>query len=432
MTPPIELIRAAIFHTPRNPFATDHALEAFADGCLAISAERVVQLGDYAAVRAQHPDAQVHDWRGSMVLPGLIDAHTHFPQTRIIGGLGLRLLDWLRSYALPEELRMADADYARAVAQQFTRELARHGTTTALVFGAHFESATQALFEAAAARGIRIATGLVFSDRELPAGLLRKPDDAYHAANRLIAQFHGRNHARYAVTPRFALSTSEEMLEICATLMREHPGVLFQTHLNENFEEIAAVRRAFRWADTYTAVYDRFSLLGPQSTFAHSVHPTAAELSRLAATDSSVAHCPCSNAMLGSGMFPMRRHLTAGVKFALGTDVGAGIGFGVLKEALHSYLTQQSMPEGAALSPAHLLYLATRAGALALGLGDECGDFSSGKSADLVRFQPPQDAPLAHALARAESPERMLAALITQAGPETVREVRVAGRALSL
>jgi guanine deaminase len=322
---------------------------------------------------------------------------------------------------------MGDAGYAGAVAEEFIRALARHGTTTALVFGAHFGDAMEHLFEAARLAGISIASGLVLSDRALPDPLCQTPDVAYRLSSSLIARYHGREGLRYAVTPRFALSASEGMLEVCEALMREHPGMLFQTHLNENPQEIAAVRAAFPLAQNYLATYDRYGLAGPRSVFAHNVHPSDDELKRLAATGSSVAHCPCSNAALGSGIFPMRRHLAAGVRFALGTDVGAGIGFGMLKEALQSYMAQRVLPEGVLLSPAHLLYMATRAGAEALGLGDETGDFTSGKSADLVRFLPPNGTPLAEALTRAETPERLLAALITQAGAESVHEVRVRG-----
>ena len=414
------MVRGAIFHTPRSPFREAHALETFLDGALVIHAGRIVALGDYAGLRAAYPAAAVTDWRGSVILPGFIDAHTHFPQTRIIGGLGLPLLDWLRLYALPEEERMRDAAYARQIAGEFCDALVRHGTTTALVFGAHFAGATGSLFEAAEARGLRLASGLVFADRYLPGPLLQSPDAAYRAAKDLIARFHNRGRLRYAVTPRFALSSSEACLEVCAALLREHSDALFQTHLNENPDEIAAVRAAFPRASGYFDVYDGFGLSGRHSVFAHDVHVTDTELRRVAETRSSIAHCPCSNAALGSGVFPMRRHLDAGIHFALGTDVGAGIGLGMLKESLHSYLVQRLTPDGVLLSPAHLLYLATRAGAEALDLADETGDFTPGKSADFVRLRPPQ-------VAHPESSEALLGALIAQADAESVLEVRVAG-----
>jgi guanine deaminase len=398
-----ELLRATILHTPRNPFQTENALDSYTDGGLAIADGVIRAVGDYTTLRDKHPDAVVHDWRGSVILPGFIDTHIHFPQTRIIGGFGHPLLDWLRLHALPEELRMGEAPYARAVAAEFVRALVRNGTTTALVFGAHFSAATEYLFEAACAAGIRITSGLVLSDRLLPEPLRQTPEQAYRASQDLIARYHGKGDLRYAVTPRFALSASEGMLEVCEALLREQPGLLFQTHLNENCREIADVHAAFAWAKNYLAV-----------------------------SGSAVAHCPSSNAMLGSGIFPMRRHLAAGVRFALGSDVGAGTGFGMLKEALQSYMMQSILPNGVPLSPAQLLYLATGAGAAVLGLAAETGDFTPGKSADLVRIQPAEGTPLAAGVERAESAEGLLAALIAQASAENIHEVRVRGEVLAL
>jgi guanine deaminase len=429
---PTEILRATILHTPRNPFVEERALEAYADGALVIAGGLIRAIGEYGTLKGSAPDAVVRDWRGSVILPGFIDTHVHFPQTRILGGLGRPLLDWLRLHALPEEVRMGDPAYAGAVATEFIRALARHGTTTALVFGAHFGEATECLFQAACAGGIRIASGLVLSDRFLPAELCQTPEQAYRISRDLIARYHGRNGQRYAVTPRFALSVSEGMLEVCAALLREQPDLLFQTHLNENPEEIAEVHTAYPWAENYLAVYDRYLLAGPGSVFAHDVHVKDAELARLAGSGASVAHCPSSNAVLGSGIFPMNRHLAAGVPFALGTDVGAGIGFGILKESLQCYMMQRVLPDGMLLSPAHLLYLATRAGAEALGLAAETGDFTPGKSADLVRLCPQEGTPLAAAVERAESLQGILAALIAQAGAESVREVRVRGEAVAL
>jgi len=425
-----ELLRAPVFHTPANPFLQERALECHWDGGLLIRAGRVAASGDYAAVRAAHPEAESRDWRGGFLLPGFVDTHIHFPQVHVIGHLGRSLLDWLQECALPEEARMADEAYARRVACAFVRAVARHGTTTALAFGAHFAEATAALFETAAGAGLRLISGLVLSDRGLRPELHQTPNAAYEAATELIGRFHKRGRLLYAVTPRFAVSTSEAMLEVCQTLVREHEGLRLQTHLNENPDEIAEVKRRFPWAVDYLAVYERFGLCGPRMVMAHDVHPTDSELGRLAAEGTSVAHCPCSNGALGSGIFPLRRHVQAGVRCALGTDVGGGTGFGILKEALQAYLLQRVAAPPFVLGPAHLLYLATRAGAEALGLGGETGDFQPGKAADFVYLRPPAESPLAGVLARAETPESALAALFTMAGPESVAEVRVEGAAI--
>lgn len=424
---PGELLRAPLFHTPRNPFLEDRALVCHWDGGLLLRNGRIGACGDYSAIRAQHPDAATVDLRGGFLLPGFIDTHTHYPQLQVIGNLGRSLLDWLENYALPEEARMADPLYARHAAQQFIRALASHGTTTALIFGAHFAPATAELFEAASVTGLRVLSGLVLSDRRLCHALHQTPDAAYRESLALIRRFHGQGRLLYAVTPRFALSTSEAMLEVCQTLMREHPGLRLQTHLNEHPAEIAQVKNLFPWAADCLAVYERFGLSSPNAVMAHNLHPADSEIERLAAAGTAISHCPSSNAMLGSGWFPMRRHIAAGVRCALGTDVGAGAGFGMLKEALQAYLLQRIAPHGMMLDPARLLYLATRAGAEALGLAHEIGDFEVGKAADLLYLRPVPKSPLAAIVDQAGNPERILAALFTLAGQESVREVRVDG-----
>jgi guanine deaminase len=424
---PGELLRAPLFHTPRNPFLQDRALESHWDGGLLISDGRIAACGDFETIRAAHPNTTTTDLRGGFLLPGLIDTHIHFPQLRVLGGLGRTLLDWLEECALPEEARMADESYARETARGFVHALASHGTTTALVFGAHFAAATGALFEAASASGLRIISGMVMSDRQLRPELHQIPEAAYRESSDLIRCFHGRGRLLYAVTPRFALSTSEAMLEVCQTLRREHEGLRFQTHLNENPREIAEVARLFPWASDYLAVYERFGFGGRGAVMAHNVHTTASELERLAACNTAIAHCPCSNAALGSGLFTLQRHVNAGVRVALGTDVGGGIGFGMLKEALQAYLLQRVAPEGALLDAAQMLYLSTRAGADALGLDEEVGDFEPGKAADIVYIKPPEDTPLSAVLERTETPEQALAAIFTLAGAESIREVRVQG-----
>ena len=424
---PQELLRATIFHTPRNPFKTNQALESFTDGALFIRSGRIAACGDYAELRSAYPAAPVRDLRGGYLIPGLIDTHVHFPQLRILGGLDRQLLDWLEHVALPEEARMADLAYAQNTAARFIHALASHGTTTALVFGSHFAPATAALFDAAEHSGLRVISGLVLSDRMLRPELHQTATHAHAACIKLIERYHGQGRMHFAVTPRFALSTSEAILEVCQTLLEEHPGLRFQTHINENLQEIHEVARLFPWATDYLAVYERYGLVRPGSVMAHNVHTTTSELERLASSRASVAHCPCSNALLGSGLFPLRRHVDSGVHCALGSDVGGGAGFGMLKEALQAYSLQRLMPEGMLLTPAHMLYLATRAGAEALQLEHETGDFTIGKSADFVYLRPPPASVLEGVLQQAESPNRILAALFTLAGAESIAEVHVGG-----
>jgi guanine deaminase len=429
-----ELLRATIFHTPHNPFQLDindpHGLVCHQDGGLLIRDGRIASCGDFETLRAANPGVATLDWRAGFLVPGFIDTHVHFPQLRIIGALGRSLLDWLECVALPEEARMADVLYAADTARQFLRALASHGTTTALVFGAHFASATAQLFEAAASSGLRIVSGLVLSDRLLLPELHQTPQQAYRESTQLIDRYHKRGRLSYAVTPRFALSTSDVMLEVCQQLMTEHSDVMLQTHVNESVPELTELARLFPWATDYLSIYDRYKLTTSRSVMAHNIHATEHELERMAAAGTAVAHCPASNAVLGSGVFPMARHIRAGVTCALGTDVGGGVGFGMLKEGLHAYLMQRLAPAGEPLDAARLLYLTTLAGAKALGLDAEIGDFREGKSADFVYLRPPADGALAGAVRHADSAMQALSSLFTMAGAESVREVRVAGDAV--
>ena len=375
----MRIFRSAIYHTPDRD-----TLISYEDGGLAVESETIAACDDYSLVRPLFPDAEVIDMRGGCILPGLVDTHTHFPQIRIMGGLGHSLLNWLEQLTLPEEARMADAAYARTIAGEFTEALAANGTTTALVFGAHFDDATRALFDAASAKGLRVISGLVLSDRYLRPDLLQIPEAAYRESQSLIESIGGNARLGYAVIPRFALSSSEGMLDVCRTLLRENPDALFTTHINENATEIEEVAKYFPHAADYLDVYERCDLISNRSVLAHNVHTTDSQLTRLAKSGASIAHCPSSNAALGSGTFPMKRHLRHNVKFALGTDIGAGIGFSVLKEALQAHLFQRVAPDPLNVTPAQMLYLATRAGAEALNLSHKIGDFSPGKSADFV------------------------------------------------
>lgn len=425
------VVRAQVAHTPRNPFVDEGALQTFSDGAVAFDSGRIVACGPWTEVRPSFADAEVVDARDAVLLPGFVDCHVHFPQIRVIGALGLELMDWLRTVALPEEVRLGDPGYAGPVAEEFVRGLARNGTTTALVFGSHFVVAQEALFLAAEALGLRLASGLVVSDRGLNRELEVSPSVALDASRRLIERWHGRGLLRYAVTPRFSVSCSEEMLSACGDLARSVPGLLVTSHLNETVGEISLVKALFPWASDYLETYERFDLVGAGSVFAHDVHVGDSELLRLAGAGAAVAHCPSSNAFLGSGLFPLRRHLDAGVRVALGTDVGAGTGLGMLKEGLMAYQLQMLLgSEGVRLGPAHLLWLATGAGASALGLSDEVGALSPGLSADFVLLQPPAGSTLATVLERSESFEAALGALFTLAREESVASVWVAGRAV--
>ncbi len=421
------LYRAQVLDTPDDPF-TGGTLRSDQDAGLLVVDGTVRARGDFTTLRADHPDEAVVDLRAGVLLPGLVDTHVHYPQVRIIGALGMPLLEWLERCALPEECRLADVGYARAIASEFVGGLVAAGTTTALVFGSHFSSAVDALFDEVSRVGLRVTAGLVVSDRGLPEALLTDPERAYAEAVALASRWHGVGRLRYAVTPRFSFSAGDEVLDACAAVLKDVPGSWFTTHVNENPAEVAEVARLFVGAEHYVGTYDDHGLVGESSVLAHDVHPTDKELDVLGGRRASVAHCPSSNAALGSGLFPMRRHVEHGVRVALGSDVGAGTGFSILKEGLQASFMQALLgPDGLPLTSSHLLHLATRAGALALGLGDEVGDLGVGRSFDAVWVRPLADDPLDVGLRHAASPEDALAKIFALGGDSDIAGVWVGG-----
>lgn len=396
---------------------------------LAVVQGKIAFRGPLAEAQTAHPGAEVVRFDG-LLIPGMVDTHVHYPQLPIIGGLGMPLLQWLDECALPQEARLADNDHARDLAGTFLNGLAQAGTTSALVFGSHFASAMHTFFDVAAGSGLKVTSGVVVSDRNLREELHTTPETAREEMGRLIETWHGTGNLRYAVTPRFSLSASEGILEACRDAFATAPDLYFTSHLNENPDEVRVVAELFPDSTSYTDTYDQFDLLSERSVFAHNVHPTAAELARLAETGSSVAHCPTSNSSLGSGLFPMSAHLDAGVHLALGSDVGGGTGLSLVKEGLQAYFHQQLQAGGYPLTPAHLLYLATRAGALALGL-TSAGHLGVGMSFDAVHVSPVEGSTFSHVLAGAPHASAALASLFTLGTDADIAAVYVDGETVS-
>jgi len=428
------LFRATIMDTTGDPFTGDPAesLLADQDGGLLVRDGIILARGGFGALRAAHPREPVTELSGGLLLPGFIDTHVHYPQIRAIGGLGMPLLDWLERCALPEESRLADETYAHAVAGEFLDGLLSCGTTSALVFGAHFTSAMDVLFDGALRRGMNVTSGLVLSDRILRPDLLCSPADGLAESRALIDRWHGRGRLRYAVTPRFSLSASEAMLAACGDLMLS-ADVMFTSHINENHREVETVAGLFPGSRDYLDTYDKHGLVGERTVLAHNVHATDAELAVLGEQGAFVAHCPTSNSALGSGLFPLRRHIERGVGISLGSDVGAGTGLFLPKEGLQAYFMQQLLgTDGTPLSPIHLLFLATAAGARALGIADRVGDFSPGKEFDAVWVKPAAGSTYGVNLVHASDATDALARTFALATPADVAAVWLRGEQVVL
>ena len=423
------LYRGPVLDTPSDPFlAGSDALASDSDGAIVVREGVIRARGAYADLAGKYPSEEVVDLRDGVLLPGLVDTHVHYPQVRVIAGLGMPLLEWLERCALPEEARLAEDVYAESVADEFLSGLARAGTTTALVFGAHFATAMETFFAAAGRSGLRITAGQAVSDRLLRPDLLTTPEVALAEGRKLIERWHGDGRLRYAVTPRFSLSASDALLEVCGELLEVATGVWFTSHLNENTTEVAMVAELFSRAEHYLGSYDAHGLVTPRSVFAHNLHAHDTELDLLASTGAWVAHCPTSNAALGSGLFPFRRHVQHGVRVALGSDVGAGTGFSLFKEGLQAYFIQRLLgAEGLSLTPTHLLYLCSRAGAQALGLDHRIGDLRVGKEFDAIWLRPVEGSTLAVVLKHATDAYDALAKIFALATPADVGRVWVGG-----
>jgi guanine deaminase len=424
----VTIYRVRVLDTPEDPFEGG-TLRAEEDCALVVHDDMIVARGPLADVRERDPQGLVIDLRDGWLLPGLVDTHVHYPQVRVIGALGMPLLEWLERCALPEECKLASEDYARLVAEEFCTSLIAAGTTTALVFGSHFSGAVDQLFTVADHYGLRVTSGLVVSDRGLPDELLTTPERAHAESVALAQKWHGVGRNRYAITPRFSFSASEGILAACAAAAADIGDAWFTSHVNENTAEVAEVARLFPGSAHYVGTYDDAGLLGGRSVLAHDVHATDAELEILAARGAAVAHCPSSNSALGSGLFPLGRHVDHGVRVALGSDVGAGTGFSLFKEGLQAYFVQRLLSDqGRPLTPAHLLHLATAAGARALGLDDRVGDLSPGKAFDAVCLRPMRGTELDIGLRHVDTAEEALGKIFALASDADVADVWVGGR----
>ena len=328
------------------------------------------------------PDWQRQDHRGRLLMPGFIDTHVHCPQLDVIGSWGTGLLDWLATYTFPAELRYADAEVAADGAARFLDALLAHGTTAAVVFPTVHRVSAEALFAAAAQRGMRVVTGKVLMDRHAPPDLLDDVDGAERDCEALIERWHGRGRSAYAVTVRFALTSTPQQLAMAGRLMRRHPGLYMQTHLAENCDEVKEVAALFPEASSYLDVYRRSGLLQRRSVLAHGIWLDARDRAWLRDSGAQIAHCPSSNLFLGSGLFDWDAARASGHAVSLASDVGGGTSLSLLRTAAEAYKVQAL--RGSRLNAWVALHAATRGAAEALELDAEIGHLDAGATADLV------------------------------------------------
>ncbi|GAA0291135.1 guanine deaminase [Rhodovulum strictum] len=398
----VELILGQVLHFAADPFAEGlEAARIETRGGVLVEAGRIVAVGAADALRAAHPGARITDLGAALLSAGFVDAHAHYPQTGIIASWGKRLIDWLNTYTFPEEMRFADPAHAAAVAARYLDLVLAHGTTTVASFCTSHPESVDALFAAAEARGMRIAAGKTCMDRNAPPGLCDTAGRAHDESAALIARWHGRGRLVYAITPRFAPTSTPEQLDALGTLWAEHPTCLMQTHLSEQTEELDWVRALYPEARDYLDVYERAGLLGPGALFGHCIHLTGRERMRLRETGAALIHCPTSNAFIGSGLFDMAGLTAEGQRVGLATDTGGGSSFSMLRTMAAAYEICQL--RGRALHPAELWWLATAGGARAMGMADRIGNLAPGMEADLIALDLASTQAIAQRSARAET-----------------------------
>ncbi len=381
-------LRGEIVHFVADPAsAGDAALEHFADGVLVIRDGKVAGLGPADEMLGMLPaGCPVADHRGRLILPGFIDTHVHYAQIDMIASPGEQLLEWLEKYAFPAERRFADAAYAADVADFFCDELLRNGTTTAMAFATVHAVSVDALFAAAQRRRMRLITGKVLMDRNCPPDLRDSTELGDAESRALIARWHGRERLRYAVTPRFAGSSTPAQMARAGALFAEHAGLHLQSHVAENRAEVAWMKKLYPQARSYLDIYEHFDQLGARAIYAHCIWLDEADRARLAASGSAISFCPTSNLFLGSGLFDLAAAQAHGLRVGIGTDLGAGTSFSLLRTLKAAYEVLQL--QGQSLSPASGFYLATLGGARSLYVDEWVGNFAAGKEADFVILDP--------------------------------------------
>ena len=395
-------------------------------GAVLVEDGRIAAAGPADALRAAHPDARVTDYGDALISAGFVDCHMHYPQTGIIASWGKRLIDWLNGYTFPEEMRLADPEVAAEIAARACDLALAHGTTTLASYCTSAPASVEAFFTAAEARNMRVVAGKTCMDRNAPPGLTDTATRAAEESSALIARWHGCGRAVYAITPRFAPTSTPEQLAALGELRAAHPDCPVQTHLSEQTEEVAWVAELYPEARDYLDVYERYGLAGSGAVFGHAIHLLPRERAALADSGAGVAHCPTSNSFIGSGLFDLVALKAAGVQVGLATDTGGGSSFSMLRTMAAAYEVAQL--KGHAVHPAALWWLATEGSARVLGLSGRVGTLAPGHEADLVVIDLASTPAIAQRAARAEDFWEAVFPTIMMGDDRAIRAVWVAGR----
>ncbi|SKA30596.1 guanine deaminase [Consotaella salsifontis] len=430
-TPPTSLaIRGRLLSFEGDPAVEGPSVVRFwEDGTLVVAnglIEAIGESGDMLAGRAK--GLPLADHRPHLVMAGFVDPHLHMPQTQVIASFGTELMEWLQRYTFPEESRYGDPAVAAAGSRFLLDELLRNGTTSAAVYCTSHPQSVDAFFGEAERRGLRMVAGKVMMDRGAPEALLDTPQRGYEESKALIARWHGRGRLSYAITPRFAPTSTEAQLEATAALAAEFPDLHVQTHLSENEGEIAFVREAFPWSKDYTEVYERYGLVREKALFGHCIHLSDRERTALAAGGASAIFCPTSNLFLGSGLFDLEASRAAGIKTGIATDIGGGTSYSMLRTAAEGYKVLAL--KGEKLPPLQAFHMMTAGNAAAMGLGDKIGRLSPGYEADIVVLDSEATPAQRRRMERVETLGEELFCLMTMGDDRSIVATYAGGRLL--
>ena len=426
------IIRGRLLAFLREPDSTEDSDSYFyeEDGALLVRDGKIAARGSFASIAAgTDKGAPVIDHRPHLLMPGFIDAHVHYPQMQVIASYGTELLEWLNNYTFPEETKFRDAQHGRRIARLFLDELVRHGTTTAAVYCSVHKSSAEAFFAESDQRDMLMIAGKVMMDRNAPEGLTDTPQSGYDDTKALIAEWHGRGRQLYAITPRFAITSSPQQMEMAGALAREHPDCHMQTHLSENHAEIALTQELYPWSTDYTDIYDHYGLLGPKSLFGHCIHLSEREANVLSDSGSVAVFCPTSNLFLGSGLFDYRRYRDRekALRIACATDVGGGTSYSMFRTMDEGY--KVIALSGEKLNPLASFWQITRGNAEALSVGNRVGSLEVGSDADIVVLDSGATPAMRLRMETAETLAEELFLLQTLGDDRAIAEVYVAGRA---
>ncbi|NYE63687.1 guanine deaminase [Duganella sp. 1224] len=427
MTTNLQAYRGSLLHFLADPAFSDQSHDWHEDGLLIVEDGKIQAAGDYAALRASLPPGTlVHDYSGKLLMPGFIDTHIHYPQTDMIASPSEGLLPWLETYTFPSERQFEDSAHAANVADFFLDELLRCGTTTAMVYCTVHPQSVDAFFTASEQRGLRMVAGKVMMDRNCPDFLRDTAETSARDTEALIRHWHKRGRSLYAITPRFAPTSTERQLQLAGELAAAYPDTFIQTHVSENEAECAWVRELFPNARSYIDVYDSYGMLRPRAMYGHCIWLDEQDRRRMAETQSAAAICPTSNLFLGSGLFDFERADDAGVLLSLATDVGGGTSFSMLQTMNEAYKVARL--KGSYLPALRMFYLATLGAARSMQLEGTIGSFAPGAEADFIVIDPQATPLLQRRTSRSNSLEELLFALALLGDDRAIAATYAAGR----